>query len=54
MTLERKTRLLPITANAEGLKGLQWGRVWFDLLRDEGITASDHKPLLPAPKSMGA
>ena len=54
MTLERKTRLLPITASAEGLKGLHWGRVWFDLLRDEGITASDHKPLLPAPKSMGA
>ena len=29
MTLERKTRLLPITANAEGLKGMQWGRLWF-------------------------
>ena len=54
MTLERKTRLLPITANAEGLKGMQWGRLWFDLLRDEGITVTDRKPLLPAPKSMGA
>ncbi|CAE7605278.1 unnamed protein product [Symbiodinium sp. CCMP2592] len=45
MSLERKTRLLPVTANAEGILGSGWGRVWFGLLASEGITSGNNRSL---------
>ncbi|CAE7329213.1 SLC24A2 [Symbiodinium sp. CCMP2592] len=47
MSLERKTRLLPVTANAEGILGSGWGRVWFGLLASEGITSWEQQASAP-------
>eukprot|EP00435_Cladocopium_sp_Y103_P074149 s119_g47.t1 len=54
MTLERKTRFLPMTAPVNTVTGLDWIRTWMKLREDERLETGQDKPLLPAPAERGA
>ena len=46
-SVDRKVRLLPMTATMFGVLAEPWGRSWKDVLEKSGITVGSGKPLLP-------
>jgi len=46
-SVDRKVRLLPMTAAMHGVTTESWGKAWETVLEKTGITATHGKPLLP-------
>ena len=49
MSLERKTRFLPIVAPIRGLHKQPWATAWWDAIAESGLPIGAGKPLLPSP-----
>ena len=51
--LEKKTRLLPMSAPVRTLTEGDWSGTWMRLRREVGLVTGEGKPLLPAPQESG-
>ena len=53
LTVERKTKYLPMLAPARGVSGKNWADGWRKALEKEGIVPDGTRPLMPSPKPNG-